>query len=50
MSLEEFKQLVAENEISQMVIELYLSEKGIVCITESQYENMEVIDQDGDVP
>ena len=50
MSLDEFKQLVKENEISQMTIELYLSEKGMVVLTESQYENMEVIDQDGDVP
>ena len=50
MSLDEFKKLVEEREISLMVMQLYLSEQGYVTVTQSQYDNLEVIDEDGDVP
>jgi|GEM_PF-5895144 len=50
MSLKEFEELVQKKDISLMVIELYLNEKGYVVLKQEEYDNLEVIDPDGAVP
>lgn len=44
------QKMLKENNLDWQSIHVWIMNKGYVIITEEQYDNMEVIDQDGPVP
>ena len=42
--------ILNDNEIEWATLNLYLDAKGYVVVTQAQYDNLEVIDQEGAVP
>lgn len=44
------QKMLKENNLDWQSIHLWIMNKGYVIITEDQYENMEVINQEGPVP
>ena len=44
------ERILQENNLDWQSVHLWVENRGYVIVTESQYENLEVIDPDGDVP
>ncbi len=47
---EKMETILKENNLDWQSVHLWIMRKGYVIITESQYDNLEVIDPNGDVP